>query len=446
MIPIRTFVFAGVLLLPVIGLGGTRSEPISVPPAVHHAGDPADTLYQVAREALSRGDYREAARLFGRIVEEEPDSEYAPDALYWRAFALYRVGGTDELRSAIGALERQRERYPDAATRGDAETLLVRIRGALARRGDADAAQRVMAAAQGTGDCPSEDQEMRTAALNALIHMDPDRALPILEKVLARHDACAAELRRRAVFLVAESDSERAGEILLDVARTDPDPAVRAQAVFWLAEVEGDFALAALEDILMSSADAQVREGALFALSQHESDRAGRILREFALDAAQPAELRERAIFWLSEHESVENVAFLKSLFARIDDPSLRERILFAVANAEEEDAVPWLIEVSRDASLPSELRGRALFWAGETGAAAAPELLALWDRVDDPEIRQQLLFVYSQMESPAAVDRLFEIARSEADVELRKRALFWLGQSDDPRAAAFIERMVTDP
>jgi len=40
-------------------------------------------------------------------------------------------------------------------------------------------------------------------------------------------------------------------------------------------------------------------------------------------------------------------------------------------------------------------------------------------------------------------VDRLFEIARTEPDMELRKKAIFWLGQSDDPRVPAFLERLL---
>ena len=31
------------------------------------------------------------------------------------------------------------------------------------------------------------------------------------------------------------------------------------------------------------------------------------------------------------------------------------------------------------------------------------------------------------------------EIARNETDPELRKKALFWLGQSGDPRVAEFL-------
>jgi hypothetical protein len=38
-------------------------------------------------------------------------------------------------------------------------------------------------------------------------------------------------------------------------------------------------------------------------------------------------------------------------------------------------------------------------------------------------------------------VPKLIEIARSQHNREVRKQAFFWLGQSGDPRALAFIEQ-----
>ena len=37
-------------------------------------------------------------------------------------------------------------------------------------------------------------------------------------------------------------------------------------------------------------------------------------------------------------------------------------------------------------------------------------------------------------------MDMLFDIAKNDKDPELRKKAIFWLGQSHDPRAVKFFE------
>ena len=63
--------------------------------------DPADSVYRAAREALNRRDFSTAATLFAQIPSRFPKSGYAADALYWQAFALYRVGGDRDLHNAI---------------------------------------------------------------------------------------------------------------------------------------------------------------------------------------------------------------------------------------------------------------------------------------------------------------------------------------------------------
>ena len=71
-----------------------------LPPAAHDPADPADSLYRAARRSLSGNDYARAATLFHAITTRYPRSSYAPDALYWEAFSLYRSGGSANFRTA----------------------------------------------------------------------------------------------------------------------------------------------------------------------------------------------------------------------------------------------------------------------------------------------------------------------------------------------------------
>ncbi|MBX6362305.1 MAG: HEAT repeat domain-containing protein [Gemmatimonadetes bacterium] len=427
--------------------GGRRMA--TVPPPPWRQGDPADSLYRSARQALNDGDYRRAAQLFAEVASRYPRSAYAADALYWQAFALYRSGGSGELRAALAALEVQGTRYPQASTRGDAETLATRINGELARRGDEQAARRVARRADAVTrapqqGCPTEDDEndMRVAALNALLQMGTEQAMPILRQVLARRDACSATLRRRAVFLVSQKRTPETAAILLKAAREDPDPEVRGQAVFWLSQVQGDEAVDALQDVLRTATDAEVKEKALFALSQHRGAKAANALRAYALSDAASPELRAKAVFWIGQSRSPQNAQFLRDLFTRTRDAELKERILFSLSQMGREMNGRWLMDVAMGSDQPIEIRKKALFWAAQGGAPAA-DLVALYDRSGDREIKEQLIFAYSQRRDPAFVDKLIDIARHEKDVELRKRAIFWLSQSKDPRAVEVLQEII---
>jgi len=201
-----------------------------LPPEPWAKADPADSLYRLAREALSRGDYRRAAEIFHQIPERYPQSAYAGQALYYEAFSLYRSGGDDELSTARARLNQLQQRYPSIA-KGDGATLMTRVCGELAKRGDEACAMAIDSAARGktsgntalgqgsTGRaCPDEDDEndTRIAALDALIQMDAERAMPILKQVLARRDACSTVLRRKAVFLVSQKQTPETANRIID--------------------------------------------------------------------------------------------------------------------------------------------------------------------------------------------------------------------------------------
>ncbi|MDP3909938.1 MAG: HEAT repeat domain-containing protein [Gemmatimonadales bacterium] len=431
------------------------------------AQDPGDSLYRAARQALNRDQYARAAEMFRSLRQRYPRSSYVGDSHYWEAFALYRTGSADDLRTARTALETQRQRHPNATTRRDAEVLLRRIQGELARRGDAQAAEAIAQAVDPIAPVPTvapvpprtpsaprpprsgrssgcdDDDDMRIAALNAVLQMDADRAVPLLKTVLARRDSGSTCLRRKAVFLVSQKRSPETSAILLDAVRSDPDQEVREQAVFWLSQVPGEEAVTALDSVLRSSRDAAVQEKAIFALSQHRSERAGAILRGYVERRDAPGHLREQAIFWLSQHRSAENQAFLRNLYPRLDSPELKEKVLFSVSQMRGEDNARWLLDIALNEREDIELRKKALFWAGQSRATPMADFVALYDRVRDREIKEQLIFVFSQRREGPALDKLFAIARTEPDRELRKKAIFWIGQSRDPRAAQFLQELI---
>ncbi len=448
------------ILTPVpVGAAAQSDRPADRPPSPWLQADPADSLYRAAREALNRRDFLLAAGLFASLPGRFPGSGYAPDAYYWQAFALYRLGGEARLRDALAALRTQSATFPEAATRGDARALEQRIQGELARRGDSEAAAEVAEAAAkaaeavaaveavqafGARDGCAED-DTRLAALNALIHMNADRARPVLTRVLARRDGGSACLRRKAVFLVAQGGGDGAERLLLDVARADPDREVREQAVFWLSQVGGPSAAAALDSIVRTSKDPGIQEKAVFALAQHGGLEAQRAIRGYAERADLSADLREKAVFWIGQSGGAEDARYLRQLFARGGDEDLRKKILFSLSQMGGQENERWLLDVARDRRQPMEIRKQALFWAGQGGAAMA-DLVGLYAMMDDRAMREQLVFVYSQRDESEAVDKLLEIARRDPDPEMRNKALFWLGQSDDPRAAKALQDIIEQP
>jgi HEAT repeat protein len=428
-------------------------------------GDPADSLYRRGREAMNRRNYSQAADLFKQMTDRYPKSASAPSAMYFRAFSLFRSGSADKMRESRDVLSALEKNYPNADL-ADAKALRAQVCGQLAQRGDAECAKEINEIADRTdrsdrGDrssdrsstrsnqgerCSDDDDDERVVALNALLQMDGDRALPILRKVLDRRDACAYVLRRKAVFLVSQKGGEEAADILMQVAKSDPDRETREQAVFWLGQVRSERAITLLEDILQNSNDKEIKDKALFALSQQNSSRAAKTLRDFAENDREDTELREQAIFWLGQRRSEENATYLKGLYGRVRTDALKDKIIFSLSQMRGFGNPEWIMNIALDPKESIEMRKQALFWAGQTGAATE-SFATLYDRIADQEIKEQLIFVFSQRGRDAkAMDKLLDIAKNDKDKELRGKAVFWLGQSRDPRAIKLLEDLISKP
>jgi hypothetical protein len=98
-------------------------------------------------------------------------------------------------------------------------------------------------------------------------------------------------------------------------------------------------------------------------------------------------------------------------------------------------DNYRWLMDIALNQKENIELRKKALFWAGQGRSVDIADLVRLYDSMSDREMKEQLIFVYSQRREEAAVEKLCQIGKSDPDRELRKKALFWLGQSRSQRA-----------
>jgi HEAT repeat protein len=447
---------------------------------------PADSIYRAGQTALNRGEYQKAVDSYRELRRRYPRSPRVGDALYWEAFALYRLGGSTNLRVARERLKLQTKDHPNASTKVDAGSLRVRVERDLARTGDAEAqawldAQREVVAVAGEATSPSgssnsvavagsgvsttsrggrsgrgrEDTapagcdqakyEEQMMAVQALMSMDAERSLPILKRVMTRRDNCSAGLRRQAVFILgqhADDDSEVA-PLLLDAVRNDPEPEVKKMALFALGQADDPAAVPALAEILRNSTDRELQKGALFALSQTDDDRGAGILRDYIQREDVPEELMSQAILFLGQKGGAES-GFLRQVYPKLRSDRAKQMVMMTLAQNGDRENAQWLMERVRDRNEDLEVRKSALFFMGtQSDAVDVAQIASLYSPTLDFEMRKQVLFVLSQRREPAAVDKLLEIAKNDPDRELRKQAVFWLGQSGDPRAAEMLERML---
>jgi HEAT repeat protein len=58
--------------------------------------------------------------------------------------------------------------------------------------------------------------------------------------------------------------------------------------------------------------------------------------------------------------------------------------------------------------------------------------------------VKKKAVFALSQMPKDEGVPKLIQVAQTNKNPEVRKQAMFWLGQSGDRRAVEFFEKILS--
>ena len=414
------------------------------PPSPWAPEDPADSLYRRARELLNRGEYRQAAGAFRDISTKFATSQYAASALYWQAFALYRIGGVAELREALTALETQKTKYPSAKTESDVGTLQARILGALAQRGDAGAQRQLAQAAQQGQSCENdEDQGVRVEALRALYQSDPETVAPLIQQVLNRKDDCSIQLRRNAIFLIGNRRDQSATGVLANVARTDPSLDVRVEAISWLGRIGDDAALEVIEDLLRSSNEERIQRAAIRALASHPNPRALQRVRALVERSDAPERLRSEAISTFDrERLTSDETAWLRNLYPKLGSTSLKQRAVSVIARVGGAENEAWLQTILRNEDEPSEVRSTILQRLGQSMAIA--DLGKMYDGASSRMVREYIIGALARRTEPESTDKLLDIAKNGTDPSLRRSAISALTRKNDPRATRLLLELIS--
>jgi hypothetical protein len=151
-------------------------------------------------------------------------------------------------------------------------------------------------------------------------------------------------------------------------------------------------------------------------------------------------------IVWLEKVPAAESVAWLTAL-ARSGGTRERESrvvrpAIGALALHPDRSALTTLISLARDDSR-REARNQALFWLSQRAGQEA--VAAIGSAIDDPDtdVKKRAVFALSQLPRDEGIPLLIQLARTNRNAEVRKQAMFWLGQSRDARAVQFFEEVL---
>ncbi len=149
-------------------------------------------------------------------------------------------------------------------------------------------------------------------------------------------------------------------------------------------------------------------------------------------------------VIWIDDVQGGQSVRLLEGFLEDSRDDT-RNQALVAIALQDDPESATALVRAAHG-NPSGHIRGQALFWlAQKTSHKIAAE--AIENAIEnDPEtdVKRQAVFALSQMPAEEGVPRLIAVARTNRNREVRKQAVFWLGQSRDPRALQFFEEVLS--
>ncbi len=133
--------------------------------------------------------------------------------------------------------------------------------------------------------------------------------------------------------------------------------------------------------------------------------------------------------------------AWLTSLITH-DDSRVASSAVLPLVLADAPDPWPVLLRVARDGDRSQNVRRESLFWLGN-GAAAHLGIGETRDESPDDELRSQAVFVLSQRPRAESVPALIDVVKTTSHASAKRSAIFWLGQTGDPRAADIFAQLL---
>jgi HEAT repeat protein len=346
-----------------------------------------DQLYKDGANYLNESQWQHAVETFSQVAAMK--GRRADAALYWKAYALNKAGHRAEAESTIVEL---RHGFPHSDWLKDAGALELQIK-------------------QGSGQTvdPSgeSDDDLKLLAINSLMNSEPERAIPLLQGVLT-NPKNSTKLKERALFVLAQSDSSQANQIIGGIARGQSGPDLQVRAIHYLG-ISGTRYSKLLQDIYAASTDVKVKRAVLQAYMTSGA-------KEPVLAAARTEkdpELRQSAIHQLGAMGARTELQQMYGSTSSTDD---KEAILQAFGVAGDSDDLIRIATTEGD----RRVRERAIRDLGPFGGEKArPALAQIYTHEKDPELRRsaiQSLFVLGD-----ATD-LVALARKETDPEMKRQ------------------------
>ncbi|MEZ2346816.1 HEAT repeat domain-containing protein [Terriglobus sp. RCC_193] len=210
----------------------------------------AEDDYARGTQALDQQRWQDAIASFDRVVETK--GKKADAALYWKAYALNKLGRNELVSSTCAQLHTS---FASSTWNKDCAALTV---AGASSDGNVSSDHGPRHSSAGS------DADLKALALNSLLNRDPAQALPLIRNILTGSNP--VELKQRALTMLAQNASPDAQALVRDVAAGKIAPEEQKHAIRMMGVFQGKRADDTLAEIYRTSNDHAIKRTVISSL------------------------------------------------------------------------------------------------------------------------------------------------------------------------------------
>ena len=361
-----------------------------------------DEIYNRGTAALNDSQWQKALEAFSEVAKLR--GRRADGALYWKAYTENKIGNRGAAIATIGEL---RKGYPKSNWLKDASALEVEMNQASGRP---------------TRPESEEDEDLKLLAINSLMNSDEERAIPLLQKLLDSPNR-SEKIKERALFVLSQSDSPKAQQVMNSVARGQAHPELQVKAIHNLG-ISGN--TKELSEIYKSSTNDRVKREILHSLGIAGDTQQLLVIARSEKDP----EVKDGAIHGLA---IAGGETELRQLYKESTDVATKTRVLKSAVITGDTELVNQVLKTETDPNLRREAIHILGISGGEGASAALVNMYATERDKDTKDAAIEALFVSGDAHA------LVSLARKETNPEMRKHIIEKLSVMGDKEANDYL-------
>ena len=292
-----------------------------------------DALYDAARQAIENSQFERAIRDLDRVLADSAKTR-ADAALYWKAYSQSKLDLDKEALNTVAELAKQ---FASSSWVRDAKALALEIQQANG--------QPISVELQ-------NDEELKLLALRGVMQADPDKGVPIIEKMLA--GGASPRVRDRALFVLSQSRAARARDVMVNTARNNNNADLQRSAIRYLGMMGGADDREVLNGIYRSATDVSVKRAILQSyFTSGNVERTVEIAR-----TEKDTDLRRAAIhnLGLMRSSGANTGEVLVSIFRSESQADIKHSIVDSLFRQRNAKALVELAKAEKDAALKRDI------------------------------------------------------------------------------------------